>query len=332
MIRAICASVVAVVAAIFLAPVVLATSITYSITNPTNQTNWLTNAPADLQLVITPGTDDTGLEPRNAGLMAGRDTSVVKYHESFGPIIAGKSGMEASDAPSYDESRQTAVQHNVQEMRSRVDDGVPTLYTGYSQGSDALGNAAELAVRQDLLDADDTVLLNSDPRGPWGIKQFVQSHVPDAAMTAVDMQNDGARDPADTGDARVVSTIATADPAANWQWRDDRPAESLLVNAAGFLGCHSSSTSCYATLPEYGEPDTLQSADGNTTYLVYQTDHPLTTFAESVAVDSGMTVTDTQRDWMNAQAESFYPISSPSPDNAAVAVEPAAPMTLADLF
>ena len=83
------------------------------------------------------------------------------------------------------------------------------------------------------------------------------------------------------------AVIVQGDPIADWQWNNLRPVSSLLVNGAGFIAIHGQGDGAYGHLDgsknakgvvlitNAGNPDTLTSVDGNTTYQVYDTYHPL---------------------------------------------------------
>ncbi|WP_423131061.1 hypothetical protein [Gordonia malaquae] len=53
-------------------------------------------------------------------------------------------------APSYDESRDIAVDRNLQIMEAFQNADRVVVFTGFSQGAEALGNAAEIAADRGL--------------------------------------------------------------------------------------------------------------------------------------------------------------------------------------
>jgi hypothetical protein len=286
-------------------------------------TDYYPDSPQGTIEVVTPGTDDTGLRPRIDKYVADRTTLLINYPQSFGPIIAGQSGKFPLFAPGYDKSKEMAIEGNLVVMEELSNDPnvVFVRYSGYSQGADALGNALERAVAAGIIDKSKTVVvLTSDPRSPWGLKQGLDKLplVPTlAGLIGADI--DGARDPADTEDVQVEAIIVTADPVGNWQWKTLRPLSSLAVNAAGFFGCHSD-PACYGDLLQYGAPAEYKSVDGNTTYKVYRSLHPFTLLRMNVYKDLGLeyTAEDVSR-WEKA-AQAFYAIEEPSADNSAVPV------------
>lgn len=289
----------------------------------TGTTDYYPDSPQGTIEVVTPGTDDNGLRPRIDNYVADRTTLLVNYPQSFGPIIAGQSGKFPLFAPGYDESKEMAIEGNLVVMEQLSDDPnvVFVRYSGYSQGSDALGDALERAVAAGIIDKSKTVVvLTSDPRGPWGLKQGLAKFplLPQVA-SVIGADINGARNPADTEDVPVEAIIVTADPVGNWQWKTLRPLSSLAVNAAGFFGCHSD-PDCYGNLDQYGDPTEFGSVDGNTTYKVYRSKHPFTLLRMSVYKDLGLeyTAEDVDR-WENA-AQAFYAIEEPSVDNSAVPV------------
>ncbi|WOC11697.1 PE-PPE domain-containing protein [Gordonia sp. MP11Mi] len=270
-------------------------------------------------VVVTPGTDDTGLAERTAGLVGARENWIVKYPESIWPVSSGKSGsLLPFFAPTYDQSKGVAIDANLSIMRALAGAGGMVVYTGYSQGADALGNAAELANAEHLLDENTVILLVSDPRGPWGLKPGLEKipFVP-LVMAFIGANNDGARDPGATGDARVVQVIINGDPVANWQWNPLRPVSSLLVDLAGFVTIHAGTGPySYANLDELELKKTLYSAEGNTTYEVYDTYHPLALVNWMIADALGIDVDEAQlREW-DRQAEIFYPLQEVTPETA----------------
>ena len=274
-------------------------------------------------VVVTPGTDDTGLAERTAGLVGDRTNRIIKYPESIWPLASGKSdSLLPLFAPTYDESKEVAVSANLEMMRALAGAPYVVVYTGYSQGADALGNAAERA-EPGLLGENTLILLVSDPRGPWGLKAGL-AKIPFSApvMALVGAKSDGARDPADTGAAQVVQVIVKGDPVADWQWNPLRPVSSLLVDLAGFITIHAGTGPySYANLDGLTLEKTLYSADGNTTYEVYDTYHPLALVNWMIADALGFDVDEEQLKEWDRQAELFYPLQEISPETAAPGVK-----------
>jgi hypothetical protein len=123
--------------------------------------------PADAVVINTPGTDDTTLYKRIDPMRGDLRTLNVVYPESLFPIISGKSGrLLPIFAPTYDQSTGIAFAH-ILEIAAALEDVSDTrevVYSGYSQGADALGDAATRLVADGLLDpATDQILLMSDP-------------------------------------------------------------------------------------------------------------------------------------------------------------------------
>ncbi|MFT4125794.1 MAG: PE-PPE domain-containing protein [Gordonia sp. (in: high G+C Gram-positive bacteria)] len=283
-------------------------------------------------VVITPGTDDNGLDARTRGLRGNRQTIWIDYPESFAPVITGRSGaLLPVFAPAYDDSRDIAIAHNLLVMAALRDDPEHpfAVYTGYSQGADALGDAAEAAVAAGGIDtAHSVILLVSDPRSPWGLKAAVAA-MPLLPYLAplLGITVNGARDPGATGtDLPVTSVIVVGDPVANFQWIWYRPVSSLAVDAAGFITIHSAAGSqSYENLDELGEPQVLYSADGNTTYLVYTAHHPFTQLTEMIVNVVGVDLDEDDLDRLDALNSAFYEVQRPGVDNAAVPVTATAP-------
>ncbi len=281
-------------------------------------------------VVVTPGTDDGTLFPRIQGLRAGRQTLIIDYPEALGPLVSGRSGAVLPIfAPGYDASRDVAVDNNLAVMRAfaQQTDGQPfVVYTGYSQGADALGDAAETAVAGGTIDVDRSmILLISDPRSPWGLKAWADEHpVVGAVFELFGAESNGARDPGATGeDLDVVSVVVVGDPVANFQWKTLRPLSSLLVNGAGFIAIHSGlGEENYGNLIDYTEPPTtMRSRDGNTTYVVYQPKHhPLTLVAMILNDAVGIDPSESDIARWDAVNNAFYPLVTPSASNAAVPV------------
>ena len=293
----------------------------------------LLNGAAGALVIVTPGTDDTGLHPRVDRLIGHRDAAYVAYPESFAPVITGKADAALGLpflAPSYVESRAVAEKNNRAVMNALKDFSDTVVYTGYSQGAEALGNAAEQQVRADagkddadkVLKPNTVILLTSDPRSPWGLKGF-GGDLPLSGLWVTPLldvfgiDNDGARNPADTDDLQVISVIVQGDPVADWQWNWTRPASSLLVNAAGFLAIHSPGDGPYGHLDgsENGagvtlivaDPTLLKSTAGGTTYAVYDTYHPLALLNAVIYDALGLKYTDDDLRRWDARAEFFYP-------------------------
>lgn len=246
--------------------------------------DWAQKVDGATVVVVTPGTDDQSLYPRINGIVGERKTLLVSYPESFGPLVGGRSKQFFLFSEQYDDSKQIAIDHNlaVMDAFNHREDNPFVVYTGYSQGADALGDAAEQAHQAGTIDESNSlILLVSDPRSPWGVKSWGQS-MPGSGIlfTALGAESNGARDPGATGEnLEVASIIVVGDPVANWQWNPYRPVSSLLVNAAGFITIHSGNgVQNYGNLGEEGGPthvNTLYSVDGNTTYEVYDAYHPL---------------------------------------------------------
>ena len=297
--------------------------VVYDYTRPATTPDYLSDVASDAVMVLTPGTDDTGLGPRTAILTADRTTLVVNYPQSAGPLIAGTSGKPAVQAPTYDQSKEIAVQGNLAVMEAFQGDPNVTyaVYTAYSQGADALGDAVERAVKNGTIDPTKSlVVLTSDPRSPWGVKQaFENNPIVEPFGVLFGASINGARDPGKTGNVEVRSVIVSADPVANWQWVWYRPLSSLKVNLAGFTYCHSVA-SCYGDLEQYGTPETFKSVDGNTTYVVYKSLHPLTLEKISKAKANGNTPTQAQVDKWERESQAFFPMSMPSVSNSAVPI------------
>ncbi|WP_431817305.1 PE-PPE domain-containing protein [Gordonia jacobaea] len=310
--------------------------------------DWLSTAigahNGDVLIVMTPGTDDGTLYPRLRGFRTGdKPTYIIDYPESIGPIIGGRSDAALPIfAPTYDQSRDVAITKNLAAMRAfATQQGANpfVVYTGYSQGAEALGNAAEQAVAANedgpSIDVERShIVLISDPRSPWGLKAWAADHAAVAGlMEMFGAESNGARDPEATGDLPVTSVIVVGDPVANFQWASSRPVSSLLVNAAGFITIHTGlGEQNYGNLIDYSqEPTVLRSADGNTTYLVYTPKHhPLTALAVLVNSRLGIAVDDDDVARWDSVNNAFYPLQAPGVQNAAVdVVDPTAAARMA---
>ncbi|MDH3007153.1 hypothetical protein [Gordonia alkanivorans] len=295
-----------------------------------NTSDIFTDLPDSTIMVVTPGTNDTTLIPRNLPYVGHRQTLIVNYPESFGPVIAGRSNTLAPFAPGYDESKEHAMNQNLAVMAAFVDMGEDrpfVVYTGFSQGADALGDAAEDPRAYDndfLVPGKDMVVLVADPRSPWGIKAWLDTMPwlkPFVAVAGIDAN--GARDPEATGKIKIVSVIVVGDPVSNFQWVAYRPVTSLVVNAAGFLTIHSGNgPHTYGDVERLGDPTEYTS--GNTTYLVYDAAHPLALLAATVYDTLGIAYDKDDLARWDELAEAYYPTQAPNPDTAAV------PVTAAD--
>ncbi len=300
----------------------------------TSSTGWLTGPPFDVPaaalLVNTPGTDDTTLYRRIDPMRGGLDTVIVVYPQSLWPIISGNSGQWLPIfAPTYDQSVAVAVAHTLATMQGLQDasDKPYVVYSGYSQGADAVGEAAEQGYARGLLDPASTqVVLVSDPRSPWGIKQWARDNcLVSIVFSLVGATPDGARNPADTGDELpVTSVIIDGDPVANFQWVWYRPITSLIVDAAGALAVHGlMGPENYSNLDQIEDKEFLYSRDGRTTYVVYHAQHPLTQLTQMVIGIVGIRLSETEVQQLDDFNNWFYPLQQPSPERAA----PAAPVT-----
>lgn len=295
----------------------------YDDTRPASGPDYLTGLPTGTAMLVTPGTDDTSLRPRINPYVSDRLTLVINYPQSAGPVIAGKSGQPAFLAPSYDKSKEVAIERNLAAIdQIGRDDTIPRLVAnGYSQGADALGDALERSVTAGTLNTSKTsAVITSDPRGPWGLKAFFAEHPlinPLGGIFGASLN--GARNPAATGDTQVYQVIVTGDPVANWQWNPLRPAASMEVNAAGFKYIHSD-PSGYGDLTRYGSPTLYKSVNGNTTYIVYRSLHPLTYARIDASTQVGHTPTSSEIQQWDQASEAYFPLSVPSTGNAAVPV------------
>ncbi|GAA1480235.1 hypothetical protein GCM10009624_06750 [Gordonia sinesedis] len=293
------------------------------------QSDWFVNdtrVGRDTLMVVSPGTDDTELYPRIKGMRGGRYTVVVDYPQALGPFVSGNSGaLLPIFAPSYDASRDIAIRKNLAVMRRLNGPQTPfVIYTGFSQGAEALGNAAETASRNGTLDPTrNRVVLVADPRSPWGAKPVVAGEWWAAGtVRALGAAANGARDPARTGDLDVTSVIIEGDPAADLNWDPQRPVGSVLVGIAGFVTIHAGrGAQNYSTLNTMAPPRVLRSTDGNTTYLVYRPDHhPFTMMGDMALRKLGIrTPRRTLNAWDSA-SEGFYRLRPPTPDNAYTSV------------
>nr|WP_082365788.1 PE-PPE domain-containing protein [Gordonia sp. NB41Y] len=298
------------------------------------RSDWLRSVvpglPDDAIVVVTPGTDDGTLYQRIQVLRTNdRPVYIIDYPESLGPVVSGRTGLVLPfTAPTYDESRDIAVAKNLQAMSAfGADPGAPSVvYSGYSQGAEAVGNAAEQAVATGGIDTQrSTILLVSDPRSPWGLKNFAaENPLVGSLFELLGAESNGARDPGATGDdLDVVSVIIVGDPASDFQWVWYRPVSSLVVDLAGFLTIHAGGGSeNYATVEQLGEPTELHSTDGNTTYLVYHTaHHPLTLLTQMILTGIGITPSEADLERWDKANNAFYPLQEPTPANAGVAVD-----------
>ena len=282
-------------------------------------------------VIVVPGTDDTGLHPRIDRLVGSRQTGIVQYPESFGPVITGKSDTFLGlpfFAPSYLASRTAAETNILAAMRAFESYDGAVVYTGYSQGAEALGNAVEAAARQGtVLGPNSLAVLISDPRTPWGIKTWA-GDLPLSGLwltpllSVIGIDNNGARDPGASGDVQVISVIVAGDPVSNWQWTWYRPVSSLLVDAAGFLAIHSPGDGPYGHLDGsanadghtliVGGPTMLHSEDGHTAYAVYDTYHPLALMNAMLYDAVGIDYDDDDLARWDRYAQAFYPLSEPT--------------------
>lgn len=290
-----------------------------------NTSDIFADLPAGTIMVVTPGTDDTTLISRNLPYIGQRQSLIINYPESFGPVIAGRSNTIAPFSPGYDESKEHAMNQNLAVMAAFADmgEGRPfVVYTGYSQGADALGDAVENPRTYDndfFVPGKDMVVLVSDPRSPWGIKAWLDT-MPwlKPIVEAAGIDANGARDPEATK-IKVVSVIIVGDPVSNFQWVSYRPIASLIVNAAGFLTIHSGTgPHTYGDVERLGDPKEYSS--GTTTYLVYDAAHPLALLLASVYDSLGITYDKDDLARWDSLAEAYYPTQAPNPDTAAVPV------------
>ncbi len=292
------------------------------VTDATNPGNRLGPRADGIVMVVTPGTDDGTLDDRIKRTVGQRTTLIVAYPESLWPFVGGKSSPVPPLADTYDASKHVAVDRNLTVMRRLGKTGTHVVYTGYSQGADALGNATEKALAQGI-DLDDAkIVLVADTRSPWGIKVVANTiaGVPEV-VRAFGITPDGARDPARSSGADVTSAIIVGDPASDFQWQPRRPLESILVNGAGFLAIHTGwGAQTYGNLDALGTPTELRSVDGTTRYRVYDARHPLALLRQMVHDRTGLPYTRADLKRWDAEGERFFATEVPSVDNSAVPV------------
>ncbi|MFZ2242483.1 MAG: PE-PPE domain-containing protein, partial [Gordonia amarae] len=273
-------------------------------------------------MVVTPGTDDGNLGERIKRTVGQRQTLIVAYPESLWPFVGGKSSPVPPLADTYDTSKRIAINRNLAVMRKLAGAGMQVIYTGYSQGADALGNATEKAVAQGIDLSDSKIVLAADVRGPWGIKAAAET-IPGApaVVKRFGITPDGARDPERSSGADVTSTIIVGDPASNFQWQPRRPLESILVNGAGFITIHTGwGAQTYGNLDALGSPTELRSVDGTTRYQVYDARHPLALLRQMVHDRTGLPYTRADLKRWDAEGERFFATEAPSVRNSAVPV------------
>ena len=301
----------------------------------------------DAAVINVPGTDDLTFEDRTKPLQGTRESYMLNYSESIGPIISGNAegigGVIPLFAPTFDESTEQGVgkamsawreicgAEATQAQTAPVAKDQEVIWTGYSMGARIIGDTVEQANAEGLVTEQDTVLAVSDPRSPWGIEQELRSAGLSEELAYVGV-TPRARDPKDAGDARVVEVVMTSDPIANTTWDSSRPVTSAAVNITGQVLVHGG-LSDYSyknamNLPAYQDAAVYKSAEGNTTYVVIDTPHPFALAQAELydAVEVPYTDKDVQQ-W-DQQWNQFYEMSTPTPENAAVDVVPA---TRADL-
>lgn len=287
----------------------------------------------DSEMVNVPGTTDSTFDSRVEPLVGPREHSTVDYVGSMGPITGGnRKGITKFGplAPSYDDSAAegtAAVEKSFSDHNSHGGQRQPVIWTGYSQGSEVLGDGAERAADKGEVAEGDRILLLADPRSPWGIHQTATTPAGRAVLGSVGFTPKGARNPADTGDAQVTEVVMKSDPTANTQWDPSRPAESIAVNLVGQAMVHggaSPTNYAYALDPSSVEDAKYyKSVEGNTTYAVVDTPHPFTLAQEKAYHDLGIEYTDEDVDSWEQRWQDYYPISEPTPENAAVPMRPA---------
>ena len=273
-------------------------------------------------MVVTPGTDDGNLGERIKRTVGQRKTLIVAYPESLWPFVGGKSSPVPPLADTYDVSKSVAIDNNLAAMRTLAGTGAPVIYTGYSQGADALGNATEKALAQGIDLSDAKIVLAADVRSPWGIKAAAET-IPGApaVVKRFGITPDGARDPGRSAGADVTSTIIVGDPASDFQWQSRRPLESILVNGAGFITIHTGwGAQTYGNLEALGAPTELRSVDGTTRYQVYDARHPLALLRQMVYDRTGLPYTRADLKRWDAEGERFFATEAPTVRNSAVPV------------
>lgn len=282
-------------------------------------------------VVNVPGTGDKTFAKRTAPINGDRDAYELVYPGSIGPITTGNRGDIHSVipffAPSYDESVQQgsdAVLRSFEEVRGPSGTDEPVIWSAFSLGSRALGDGVERASAKGLVTDRDNVILMADPRGPWGMEQEIYGKKSAERLSKIDANVDGARNPADSGKAKVVSVVHSSDPVANTQWDNDRFAESLVLSLTGHVLVHAGLSD--QNYDHALDAETLdrarfyRSEDGNTVYAVIDNPHPYA-LARKTAYDAvGARYTQEELDSWNAQANARYRVEPATAENAAIPV------------
>lgn len=316
---------------VLLKSVCLATISTVALVPAAHARDWFPGN--DSEVVDVAGIGDKTFASRVEPINGPRENSVVDYVGSMGPFSGGNRDditQYGPFAPGYDESVAEgvdAVEKAFSDHAAQGENREPVIWAGYSQGSEVLGDGTERAVEKGYVGEEDRVLLLADPRSPWGIQATSTTPAGKVILGTVGLTPRGARNPAATGNTRVTEVVMTSDPTTNTQWDSRRPVESIAVDVAGQILVHggaSSTNYAYALDPSSLENAKFyKSEEGNTVYAVVETPHPFTLAQERVYDGLGIEYSDGDVDEWEQHWQGYYPISEPTPENAAVALRPA---------
>lgn len=233
--------------------------------------------------IVVPGTGDASGADQFGRMKnwfgGGERVLIVNYPATIGPIIGGL------QAPGYDSSRDIAVSNTLVAVRDT--DGHVTIY-GCSQGAEGAGNAAELIHLLGLKpDEDVSLVLLADPRFPkTGLKEQLKNNHPvvSTILAALfDVQTNGQRNPADTGEIQVTSVAIIGDPVTGLETWYLNPVGFVVNSVSGFFMIHSGLGEQSAN--NLDELEVLKTwRNGNTTYVVYNAEHPMVQLLRYIGV------------------------------------------------
>ena len=199
-----------------------------------------------------------------AFIIIGADGDYDNYPAAFGFTVLGVP-VNLAGQGTFNESVDLGTEDAVTAATDvyRANPNQPIIVNGYSQSAPVAMNAAYLIHRDSLIPDDKmTVVVGADSRFPnTGVENVVPSLIPG-------LYTNGDRDPADTGDIRVISYCVRGDATCGVGNPIAHPVSTLVYLAPGFY-VHAFLN---GDINDYDE--TAEWTVGNTTYVVLDGGNP----------------------------------------------------------
>ncbi|WP_439031408.1 hypothetical protein [Gordonia terrae] len=127
-------------------------------------------------VLVTPDERNGTLITRKLSLGDDRQSLIVEYPRSIGPVAAGRSHKIELVSPTFDSAKTVAMEKNLSAMMAfgGVGDDRPTvIYTASAQGDEVVVPAVEDAFGGTELAPPPFVVLAEQPQGPWTVRTWM---------------------------------------------------------------------------------------------------------------------------------------------------------------